>query len=244
MRLLIIFIALKLFAFDYFTIKKADEYFQKGQYLKAAKEYLKIDSQKALLNAANSFYKAKNYQKAIQLYKQIIQKNLLFDKYYNMGNAYAYSGNFKKAIEMYKKALKIKNDKDARYNLQILEKLLKKKPPQENKQTKNNKKQKKSKKVQSKNQNKKQKNKKSDKKQNSNNQSSKNNKKNKNSSQPKQQKMQKNNKNNKQPKLQKHGINTEIKPFKSVKKQKDIRLKYYQRKLNQLNFNTLMIPLD
>ena len=70
MRFLFIFIAIKLFAFDYFTIKKANEYFKNKEYILAAKEYLKLNNDKALYNAANSYYKAKEYKKAIELYKK------------------------------------------------------------------------------------------------------------------------------------------------------------------------------
>ena len=72
-KLIILMIFSFIFAFDFFTIKKADEYFKNKQYLQAAKEYLKINSQKALLNAANSFYKAGKYKKAIEINPKYIE---------------------------------------------------------------------------------------------------------------------------------------------------------------------------
>ena len=89
------------------------------------KEYLKINTQEAIYNAANEYYKMKKYKKANELYQKINKPTLKFKALYNLGNAYAKSFQFQKAINAYKKALKIKKDKDALYNLKLIEKLLK-----------------------------------------------------------------------------------------------------------------------
>ena len=116
MRIILIFLATLLFSNEI-------------NYIKKAKEYLKIGSQEAIYDAANNFYRAKEYKKAIELYKKITKPSLKFKALYNLGNAYAYSKELLKAKEAYEEALKIKKDKDALYNLRIIEKLLKKQHP-------------------------------------------------------------------------------------------------------------------
>ena len=218
--------------------------FKEGKYLKAAKEYLKIGTQEAIYDAANSYYRAKEYQKAINLYKKITKPSLKFKALYNMGNAYAFSNQLLKAKEAYEKALKIKKDKDAEYNLKIIEKLLKQK---HKKNHKNNKK-KNHKKNSPKHSNKK-----------NNQHSSKNNTKKSNKHNHKNQKQnhkknqknsKKSNKKNSNNKLQKS-----IQTKKSTHKRKkqfiriketntsDIRNKYYELMLKNLKFNTLLLPL-
>ena len=54
------------------------------------KEYLKIGSQEAIYDAANGYYKMKEYKKAINLYKKITKPSLKFKALYNLGNAYAF----------------------------------------------------------------------------------------------------------------------------------------------------------
>ncbi len=129
MRFLILFFAIKLFAFNIFTAIKAEYDYKTKNYQKAAKEFLDLNTQKGLLNAGNCFYKLKEYKKAIIYYNQITNKDLLFYKYYNLANSYAQLRDFNKAITLYQKALKIKFDKDAKYNLEYIKKLLKKQPP-------------------------------------------------------------------------------------------------------------------
>ena len=228
MKKIIIFIAVILFAQN-IHIQKADK-------------YLKIGSQTAIYDAANEYYKAKEYKKAINLYQKINKPNLKFNTLYNMANAYAYSGNLQKAKEALIKALKIKKDKDAEYNLKLIEKLLKK---HKNKSQNKKNKQKKSK-NQNKNQSQKNHNAKQNKKKqnNKNTNSHKNNKQYKNNKQNKNQKSKENKKTTKLKKENKTAQKEKIKIFKPTnKKTSDIRKKYYEMKLKNLNFNTLLLPL-
>ena len=180
--------------------------FAQNLHIQKADKYLKIGSKTAIYDAANEYYKAKEYKKAINLYQKINKPNLKFNALYNMANAYAYSGNLQKAKESLIKALKIKKDKNAEYNLKLIEKLLKKKQHKKNKHN--------NKKKQNNKQNSAQKNK---------NQKSKENK------------LKKKNKTAKKDKT---------KVFKPTnKKTSDIRKKYYEMKLKNLNFNTLLLPL-
>lgn len=200
-------------------------------------EYLKIGSQEAIYDAANEFYKNKEYKKAISLYKKITKPSLRFKALYNLGNAYAMNKEFQKAIKAYKEALKIKKDKDALYNLKLIEKLLKKhKKREENK----NKQKKKTKKNHSNNTNKSNKNNKSN--------PYPNNKKNIHKENNK-----KDNKNNETTSLinSKQKQNQNLTPYKkklskfkvTESNTSDIRKRYYMHKLKDLKFNTLLLPL-
>jgi len=205
---------LKIWGFDLFALQKAKYYESHKQYEKCAIEYLKLNSQKALYNAANCYYRAKKYKKAVEIYKKITSKDLQFRKFYNMGNAYALNHQFKKAIEAYKKALKIKKDKDAEYNLKLIKKLLKKQPPPPAKSNKN----KKNDKKKSKNQN-------------------------KTKTKQKKNKSQKQNNQTKHVKSTSKLIKKPVKSQQKKKKTDDIRAKYYERELKSLEFNTLLLPL-
>jgi len=55
----------------------------------------------------------------------VCKKELEFEKYANMGNTLAHLKKIDEAIKAYEKALKIKEDKDVRFNLELLKKLKK-----------------------------------------------------------------------------------------------------------------------
>jgi len=149
---------------DFKIIKEAKNSYMKKDYKKAIENYKKIkNSNQRDYNLANSYYKNGNFKKALQTYKNIhtTNKELEYQKLHNMGNSYAKSKNLKKAIESYEKALKIKNDKQTKENLEMVKKQMKKNKKQnkKNKQDKNKK---------NKKQNDKQKKKTDDKKKNKN----------------------------------------------------------------------------
>ena len=242
-KFLILFFGVLLFA-------NPNKLFNEGKYIQAAKEYLKIGSQEAIYDAANAYYRAKQYKKAIDLYKKITKPSLKFKALYNLGNAYAFDNQLLKAKESFENALKIKKDKNAEYNLKIIEKLLKKKHKKQNKKEKQNKqnnKQKRNNKQKNKNkQNKKQKNK--QKKKNAEKQ-------NKNSNQPQKKERQNNKEKQKKSDRQKKPIKLnknkiypskeKIRKFKATKETNtsDIRERYYEIMLKNLKFNTLLLPL-
>ena len=136
----ILFMGLQLKAFslmDWKYLDDAKEAYNKGYYLKSALLYSKVKNPKAQYDAANAFYKLKQYKRALDIYKSIEtnDKNFQEKLFYNEGNCYAKMKKIDDAIKSYKQALKIDpKDKDARYNLELLEKM---KKQTKNKQNKN-----------------------------------------------------------------------------------------------------------
>ena len=98
-------------------------YERNKDYEKAADSYSKVNSDESKFNEADSLYKAKKYDEALKTYSSISNKELEFNKLYNMGNSYANLKDIEKAIKSYEDALKIKEDEDAKYNLEIIKKL-------------------------------------------------------------------------------------------------------------------------
>jgi len=112
--------------FDFVTLKKAKEAYEKGEYKKAASLYEKIaeeGSVEAKFNAADALYKSGDYKSALKLFESVDSPALKFEKLHNIGNCYAKLGEIDKGIEAYEEALKIKSDKDTRFNLELLKKL-------------------------------------------------------------------------------------------------------------------------
>ncbi len=230
--LMILFVSslpLKAGILDFQNIKKAKEYYDNGSYKNAENLYKQLlkehkDTPQIRYNLANSLYKEKKYKQALQEYSNIknSDKSLEFDKLYNEGNAYAYLKKYDDAIKSYEKALKIKNDKDAKYNLELIKKLKKKKRKnKKNKQNKNKKNKKKNNKAKNKNGKGK-------------NSKGKNSKKNKSKSESKNKKQEnnKNNKENKQKQKQKQN-KTPKKKKQSSKKVKNDKMK--QARISKIN---------
>ena len=124
--------------FDFNIIKEANNAYEKEEYEKASNEFEKLDSNEARdYNLANSYYKDNKFKEAIELYKNIqsSNKDLEFKKLHNLGNSYAKNKDFQNAIKSYEEALKLKNDKNTKENLELAKKLLE---DQDNKQDNNN----------------------------------------------------------------------------------------------------------
>ena len=69
---------------------------------------------------ADSAYAQEHYQKAAQLYEEVLTQGVNADLYYNLGNAYYRQDNFTKAILNYERALLLSpGDRDIRFNLQM-----------------------------------------------------------------------------------------------------------------------------
>ncbi len=226
--------------FDFKYLKKAKDAYSSGDYKKAAEYYEKIKDKndKILFNLADSYYKAKNYKKALELYEKIKDKNLEFKKLHNMGNTLAHLGKIDEAIKNYKEALKIKEDKDTRFNLELLEKMKKQKKKNKNKnKNKQNKNQKKnSQKQKNKNQNKSGKNRGENKK----NSDSKKKKENAKKERKKPKKDQNSaHKNKENPKNQKR----KPQKIKNVPIS-DMEIRKYEKMLNKRGVNTLLLPLN
>jgi Ca-activated chloride channel family protein len=104
----------------FIDISRAKKAYEDQNYTKAVKHYRSIDGDEARYNLANSYYKSHDYRSAIELYNSISDKSLEFKKLHNLGNAYALNKEIDKAIDAYNKALKIKDDSDTRFNLELL----------------------------------------------------------------------------------------------------------------------------
>ena len=129
---------------DFNVLNNAEREYRQNNYIKAASLYSNINKEESIYNTANSLYKQKKYTEAIKQYNKINKKSLLFNKEYNTGNSFFNLKKYKEAKNKYEEALKIKFDKDAKYNLDIVNKILDKKKQnkdQKNKSDKDKKKQ-------------------------------------------------------------------------------------------------------
>lgn len=151
--------SLKAFEFDFQTINKANEHYEKQEYEKASKEFRKVaKTAESHYNLGNSLYKQGEYKKALMHYKNVVSSNqeLEYKKLHNMGNSYVKLNDLQNAKRVYEKALKIKDDKQTKENLEAVLKALenknKKKQKKEQNGDKKNKDNKKQKKEQNKNQ--------------------------------------------------------------------------------------------
>jgi len=242
---------------DFNYLNKAKEAYSKGDYTQASQNYAKVNNDEARYDLANSLYKQKKYKEALDSYSAISDKNLEFKKLHNMGNTLAQLGKTDEAIKAYEDALKIREDKDTKFNLELLKKQKKDKKKKQDKnkdkkknkdnkkkQDKKNKKDKSSQdknKKQSKDKNEKQKSqkdtqnqqKKSDKKSQDN--ASENKKKREDSKEQQKQKQQKVKKDEKQ--TSKQAQQKKNQPISNMEERK------WQKMLNQKQINTLMLPI-
>ena len=124
--------------FEFENIKNATKHYENKEYTKAGDEYRKISqTPQSLYNLANSLYKDKKYKEAIDTYSKIVTSNkeLESKKLHNIANSYVKSNNLEKAKEFYEKSLKIKDDKQTKENLDIVNKELEKQKKQQDKKT-------------------------------------------------------------------------------------------------------------
>jgi len=124
--------------FDFQTIIDANKAYKAKDYEKAAEEYKKVNkSPQAKYNQACSLYKEKKFKEAINIYKSIESddKDLNYKKFHNLGNAYVKTQNLQEAKKAYENALKLKNDKQTKENLELVKKVLRE--PKNSKKEKN-----------------------------------------------------------------------------------------------------------
>jgi len=119
---------------DFTYLQDAKDAYSKGEYQRAGELYGKIESDEAKFNQADALYRQKKYSEAIELYNSIQKPDLEFQKLHNIGNCYANLKKLDKAISSYEGALKLKEDKDTRFNLELLKK--QKKQQEQKKQNK------------------------------------------------------------------------------------------------------------
>lgn len=121
---------------DFKTIQEAKEAYEAKEYGKSAVLLNSLDtkSPQKIYNTGNAYYKAKKYDEAIKAYEQA-QGIDEAARLHNIGNSYFQKNNLDKAIDSYEKVLKIKEDKDTRFNLELAKE---KRKQQENKKSRQN----------------------------------------------------------------------------------------------------------
>jgi Ca-activated chloride channel family protein len=84
---------------DFLHIEQANSAYQKQDYEAAAEKFSDIDNDAAHLNQANSLYKQGLYEQALEQYQSVKDKELDFNRLYNMGNTYAKLEKIDEAID-------------------------------------------------------------------------------------------------------------------------------------------------
>ncbi|ATB70619.1 hypothetical protein SJPD1_2524 [Sulfurospirillum diekertiae] len=125
---------------DFWNASKAKEAYTKGDYPKATSLYQSLDqtNDNAAYNLGNAYYKEKAYDKALEAYQHVKDPKLLPQTLHNMGNSYAQLHQNDQAIKAYESALKLKEDKDTRFNLELLKKEQQKQDQKQNNSSENN----------------------------------------------------------------------------------------------------------
>ncbi|WP_419765435.1 MAG: VWA domain-containing protein [Arcobacter sp.] len=127
---------------DFNTIKEATKAYNNKEYTTSSNKFKDfISTNEGRYNFANSLYKEKKYESALKMYKDIATSDdeLEFKKLHNMGNTYVKLNDLNSAKKMYENALKIKEDKQTKENLELVKKALKNKQNKDSKQKQNDK---------------------------------------------------------------------------------------------------------
>ena len=113
---------------DFWNASQAKEAYTKGDYPKASSLYQSLDqtNDNVAYNLGNAYYKEKAYDKALEAYQHVKEPSFLPQTLHNMGNLYAQLHQNDQAIAAYESALKLKEDEDTRFNLELLKKEQKK----------------------------------------------------------------------------------------------------------------------
>lgn len=235
---------------DFRALDRAEEGYAEGNYSKAIEAYETIEqkSDEVLYDEANSHYKLKEYKKAKELYSSIKKESLAFKKWHNLGNTHAQLGELDEGIKAYEEALKIADDEDTRFNLELLKK---KKEEQEKKENKKQDDKKDKKKDDKKKDDKKKDDKNKDKKDEKESEKNKDEKgkdKEKSPEEKKKEEEQKKQEEDKKSKNEQKEKSDEEKQQEAQAQMKkepisEQELRKYQKMLDQRGINTLMVPL-
>jgi len=109
---------------DFHTLSKAKAAYNDGNYTAAAEGYgtLQGKNDAARFNYGDALYKQKKYQEAAGVFAQIGEPALKRQALHNLGNSLANLGKTDEAIQAYEASLKLGEDKDTRFNLELLKK--------------------------------------------------------------------------------------------------------------------------
>ena len=126
---------------DFHTLSEAKTAYEKGDYAGAAEYYgeLRHKNDAARYDYGNALYQQKKYTEAAEAFSGISSPALKQKALHNLGNSLANLGKTDEAIKAYEDALKLGEDKDTRYNLDLLKK--QKQQQQQNKNQQNGQKQ-------------------------------------------------------------------------------------------------------
>ncbi len=107
---------------DGYYLRSAHEAYKNQRYLEAAHYYERIAKKAAQFNAANGYYKAGEYEKALLLYATIKSADATFKAavYFNSANCYIRLKEFAKARDMLMRSLTLVDDAMAKENLLAL----------------------------------------------------------------------------------------------------------------------------
>jgi len=109
---------------DFHTLSKAKAAYEQGDFAAAAEQYgaLHGKNDQARFNYGDALYKEQKYKEAAEAFSQISTPALKQKALHNLGNSLANLGKTDEAIKAYENALKLGEDKDTRYNLDLLKK--------------------------------------------------------------------------------------------------------------------------
>jgi len=111
---------------DFKTIDAAKEAYEAKEYTKSAALLNSIEqkSSQKEYDMGNAYYKSKNYDEAIKSYRKAEGVDRA-TRLHNIGNSYFQKKDLDSAIKSYEEALKIKEDKETRFNLELAKKMKK-----------------------------------------------------------------------------------------------------------------------
>ena len=101
--------------FSFEKLKEAQSFYEKGDYEACAKQYyryaLAYESKEATYNAANCYYHAGQYERAVSLYQSIafVDREKEYNRYFNLAGALVKQGDFQALLKARSVYLKAKN---------------------------------------------------------------------------------------------------------------------------------------
>ncbi len=123
---------------DFQKINNATNLYKQGYYKEALRELKSLNKDTPVINydIANTLYKLGRYKEALSYYKKALGDGVdEANRIYNIGNCYFKLKEWDKAIFAYEISLKIKDNQDTKYNLDLAYKM-KYKPKEEKKKKK------------------------------------------------------------------------------------------------------------